>query len=332
MPFPLASDRRNLTVTTVTATNRIRRVALVGAGIIGAGWAVRLLAAGISVVATDPSAGAERRFRRAVTAGLEALSMPATALADTAAVSFANSVAGAVVGADFVQESAIEDEAVKRRILVEIDECAPPGVIVASSTSALQPSALQYGMRHPERFLVAHPFNPVYLIPLVELVPGQSTSAATMATTTSFYADIGMTPLTLAVELPGFLANRLQEALWREALWLVRDGVATTAQVDAALTSALGLRWALMGPFETFHLAGGDGGIRQMLEHFGPSLQDPICHAVAPDLTDELTARIGISCDEQFTGHTVASLVVRRDNFLRDLQELLRKYRSTPAV
>ena len=185
---------------------------------------------------------------------------------------FVGSLAEAVEDADVVQESVPEDEALKRRLLAEIDEHAPPETLVCSSTSGLLPSLLQADMGRPERFVVGHPFNPVYLLPLVEVVAGERTSEETAARACAFYASLGMWPLRVRREIEGFVADRLLEALWREALWLVHDGVATTAEIDDAIRFGPGLRWAQMGSFLTYRIAGGEGGVRQFMAQFGPAL------------------------------------------------------------
>ena len=194
----------------------------------------------------------------------------------------------AVENADLIQENAPEREEIKRKLLAEIDQYAKPDAIIASSTSGLMPTTLQADCARPERVIVAHPFNPVYLIPLVEIVGGQSTSSAVVKKAENFYHCIGMKPLVVSTEIEGHIADRLMEAIWREALHLVNDGVATTEEVDAAIVYGPGLRWALMGPFLTLHLAGGEQGMRHMLAQFGPALKLPWTKLVAPELTEEL--------------------------------------------
>ena len=178
-------------------------------------------------------------------------------------------------GGDVVQESAPEDESLKRRLLAEIDRHAPPDALVCSSTSGLLPSRLQADMARPERFVVGHPFNPVYLLPLVEVVAGERTSAEAVERASAFYTSIGMVPLRVRREIDGFIADRLLEALWREALWLVHDGVATTGEIDDAIRYGPGLRWAQMGTFLTYRIAGGEGDMRHFFAQFGPALQWP---------------------------------------------------------
>lgn len=245
--------------------------------------------------------------------------------ADQGRLTFAKTVAECVADADFVQENAPEREGLKQDLLAEID-AANGEAIVASSTSGLLPSVISAKMTRPERMLVGHPFNPVYLLPLVELVGGERTSKATIQTASAFYKSIGMRPLPLKKEIEGFVADRLMEALWREALWLVNDDIATTEEIDAAVVYGCGLRWSLMGTFLTFHLAGGEGGMRHMLHQFGPALKLPWTKLVAPELTDELIDKVAGGCEEQAAGRSIKQLETRRDDFLVELLALVQKY------
>lgn len=311
----------------MSAPSTVQHVAIVGTGVIGAGWAARHLAHGLEVIATDPAAGAEARLREATRAAIPALASQGFDMAGWAErLHFTADVEAAVAQADFIQESAPEREDLKRTVLARIDAAAPVSAIIASSSSGLLPSRLQAGLVHPERMLIAHPFNPVYLLPLVELVAGTQTSRDSVTRAADFYRAVGMRPLVVRKEIEGFIADRLMEALWREALHLVNDGVATTEEADAAVVYGCGLRWALMGTFLTFHLAGGDAGMRHMLEQFGPALKLPWTHTVAPELTDQLIDRVVEGCEQQAAGRSVADLVKRRDEFLVRLIELAGEY------
>ena len=308
-------------------SQKIAKVALIGAGVIGSGWAARCLAAGLDVVAYDPSPDAPAAMRAAVVGAWRSLERRGLATgASPARLRFAKSLGECLEGADFIQESAPEREPLKQRLLAEIDARAPRAAIIASSTSGLLPSRLCADMAHPERLVVGHPFNPVYLLPLVEVVGGDKTSAATMAAACAFYTSLGMRPLPLRREIEGFVADRLMEALWREALWLVNDGVATTEEIDAAVVYGCGLRWSLMGTFLTFHLAGGEGGMRHMLHQFGPALKLPWTKLVAPELTDALIDKVANGCEDQAQGRSIKQLEARRDDFLVDLLSLVQKY------
>lgn len=310
-----------------TFTSNIKHVALVGTGVIGAGYAARWLAHGLDVTATDPAPDGEQRLRKAIGEAGPALTRQGFEMADwERRLKFAPSVASAVADADFIQECAPEREDLKRRVLAEIDAAAPGASLLASSSSGLLPSRIQVDCRHPERVFIAHPFNPVYLLPLVELVPGKQTAPEAIEAAKTFYRAIGMRPLVVRREIEGYVADRLMEALWREALHLVNDGVATTEEADAAVVYGCGLRWALMGTFLTFHLAGGDAGMRHMLEQFGPALKLPWTHTQAPELTDELIDRVVDGCNYQAAGRSVAELVRRRDEFLVRLLDLVKQY------
>lgn len=305
----------------------INKVAVVGTGVIGSGWAARFLASGMDVVATDPGRGAEGRLRRNIDIAWKALEeVGLHPNASIERLTFTTDLEQAVANVDFIQESAPEDEQFKCDLLKKIDRIAPFDVIIASSTSAFLPSRLQADLLHPARFLVGHPFNPVYLLPLVEIVPGTQTSGSVVERSETFYRTMGMRPLILKTEVYGFLANRLQEALWREALWLVSEGVATTEELDASVVYGCGLRWALMGTCLTFHLAGGDEGMKHMLEHFGPALKLPMTKLEGPELSPELFKRMVDGCDFQAAGRPVSELNARRDQFLVELLPLVKKY------
>jgi carnitine 3-dehydrogenase len=229
---------------------------------------------------------------------------------------FTKDLASAVRDADFVQESSPEDERLKRAVLAEIDGVALPHVVVASSSSGLLPSRLQLRCGHPERVLIGHPFNPVYLLPLVEVIAGKQTSASAIKRANAFYRSLGMRPLHVQQEIAGYISDRLQEALWREALHLVADGIATTQEIDDAIIYGPGLRWAFMGTFLGFHLAGGDGGMEHMLEQFGPALKLPWTKLRAPDLTSELAQRVVNGAKSQANGRSVKELERWRDDQL----------------
>ncbi|MDX6350393.1 MAG: carnitine 3-dehydrogenase [Streptomyces sp.] len=305
----------------------VRTVAVVGTGVIGGGWAAHFLRMGYDVVAYDPGPGAEDRLNALVDGAwpaLERLGLAEGARRDR--LRFAATLAEAVGQADFVQESTPERLEAKIRVLAEIDEAAPPGVVVASSTSGLAMTDMQTGCRTPGRFVVGHPFNPPYLIPLVEVVGGKATDPAAVDWADRFYRHAGKVSLVMDQELPGFIGNRLQEALWREALHMVAAGEATVDQLDASIAYGPGLRWALMGPCLTFHLAGGPGGMAHMLDHFGPALLEPWTRLEAPELTPHLRDRMVAGVQEPAAGRTIAELEEERDDFLVDLLLLLERH------
>jgi carnitine 3-dehydrogenase len=228
--------------------------------------------------------------------------------------------------ADFIQENVPEQLELKQRVLGDISRHARPGVIIASSTSGLMPSDLQRSMQSPERFCVAHPFNPVYLLPLVEIVGGELTSAATLQVASDFFRFIGMHPLRVRKEIPGHLTDRLQEALWREILHMVNDGVATTGELDESIIYGPGLRWAGMGTNLIYHLAGGESGMRHMLEQFGPCLKWPWTKLEAPELTEALIDRMVEGTQQQAAGRSIRELERLRDDYLVAIQQVLRRY------
>lgn len=296
----------------------IRTAAVIGGGVIGAGWAARFLLNGIDVSVFDPHPEAERRLR-AVLANAERAQARLTMAppARQGVLRFTASLAEAVAGADLVQESAPEREDLKRGLLAAIDAAAPAGSLICSSTSGLRPSRLQAEMARPGRFLVAHPFNPVYLLPLVELCGGEKTAPETIARAVTFYEGIGMRPLHVRREIDGFIADRLLEALWREALWLVHDDVATVEEVDDAIRFGAGLRWAAMGTFLLYRLAGGEGGMRHFMEQFGPALQLPWTKLTeVPELTPEFLDRLAAQSDAQAAGADLGTLERKRDDCL----------------
>ncbi|MFB9867440.1 L-carnitine dehydrogenase [Vreelandella sulfidaeris] len=304
------------------------RLAVIGTGVIGNGWIARALAHGWDVVAFDPDPKAPARTRAFVDSAWSSLTQ--LGLAPNASIdrlSFVTSIEEAVTGADLIQENVPERLELKQEILAAIDATAAPDVIIGSSTSGFKPTDLQQRcQRAPGRVMVAHPFNPVYLLPLVELVGGEATHAEQLSTAQALYQALAMRPLVVRREIEGHIADRLMEALWREALHLVNDGVATTEEIDAAVVYGCGLRWSLMGTFLTFHLAGGEPGMRHMLEQFGPALKLPWTKLQAPELTDELIDKVVEGCEYQAAGRSVATLDRRRDDFLVELLAVVHKY------
>jgi carnitine 3-dehydrogenase len=306
----------------------VRTVAVVGAGVIGAGWAAHFLRQGYDVVAWDPGSGAAHRLASFVGNAwpvLERLGLDPGASPDR--LRFAGSLGEATAGAEFVQESAPEVLEAKVALLAELDTVTPPDIVIASSTSGFMMSDMAARTRTPGRFVVGHPFNPPYLIPLVEIVGGRLTGQAAVAWAEKFYAGTGKVCLTMDSEVPGFVGNRLQEALWREALHMIDSGQATVQQIDDSITYGPGLRWALMGPVLTFHLAGGQGGMTHMFDHFGPALLQPWTRLTAPELTPRLRDLVVSGVDESAGGMTIQQLERRRDDFLADLLLLIEKHR-----
>ena len=305
----------------------VRTLGVIGTGVIGAGWAARALAHGLDVVAWDPAPGWQERLVAAVENAWPALqNVGLYPGADIDRLHCADSLDAACRTADFIQESAPEQLELKQALHEQIDAQAPPEIIVASSTSGLLPTDLQARCRHPERLVVGHPFNPVYLLPLVEVLGGERTSAASIDRAMAFYRDLGMYPLRVRTEIEGFLSDRLQEALWRELLHLVNDGVATTDELDAAIVYGPGLRWAFMGACLTFHLAGGDAGMEDFMKQFGPALKLPWTRLAAPELSNELIARMAEGTRRQADGRTVKELERLRDDCLVAIMQALKRF------
>jgi carnitine 3-dehydrogenase len=305
----------------------VRRVGVIGTGVIGGGWAAHFLRVGLDVVAFDPAPGAEDRLRRFVAETwptLERLGLHDGAHQDR--LSFATDLGAAARGTEFIQESTREDGPTKIRILAEIDAAADPTTVVASSTSGFSMTMLQQDAVHAERLVVGHPFNPPYLIPLVEVVGGERTDPAVVDWAVAFYTHVGKYGLKMTKELPGFLGNRLQEAMWREALHMVAAGEATVEEIDASVTYGPGLRWALMGPCLTFHLAGGQGGMGYMLDHFGAALLEPWTRLEAPELTPELRERMVEGSLREAAGRSITELERERDEFIVELLALRERY------
>lgn len=300
----------------------IRQVAVIGAGTIGASWAAYFLSRGLAVRAWDPSPGAPDLMRRMIEGAWPVLMrLGGKADADPNAWSFEADPVAAVSDADFVQESAPERLEMKQGLLARLDAALPPDVVIASSTSGLLASRLSEGCAHPGRVVIGHPFNPPHLIPLVEVVGGAKGSPEAVAAAMAFYRAIGKHPIEIRKEVPGHLANRLQAALWREAVHLVAEGVATVADVDAAISEGPGLRWALMGPHTTFHLAGGEGGIAHFLHHLMPAVTswwDDLGH---PRVDERVQAMLTAGVDAATGGATTAELARRRDAALVRLLE-----------
>jgi 3-hydroxyacyl-CoA dehydrogenase len=253
-------------------------VAVIGTGTIGASWVALFLANGLAVRASDPAPGAGQRLRDAVAEAWPALaalgrSGGRDAAQALAALTFCASPEEAARGAGWVQENAPERIEVKRDTYARLESALAPETIIASSTSGIMPSELQQGMAHPQRLVVGHPFNPPHLVPLVEVVPGRATDEATVAAAMAFYAALGKTPIRLHKEVTGHIANRLQAAIWREAIHLAREGVASVADIDLAVSAGPGQRWAIMGQSAVFNLGGGPGGMAHFLDHLGPAVE-----------------------------------------------------------
>ena len=303
----------------------MKKVALIGGGVIGGGWAARFLLNGLDVNVFDPSDRAERSLNEMLTNAIHAYSKLTMApLLKPGKLFFFDSLEKAVQDIEFIQESAPERLELKRSIINQIDRYATETALICSSTSGLKPSFLQAEMEHPERFMVGHPFNPVYLLPLVEICGGEQTSPEAKQHAAEFYREVGMKPLILRKEIDAFIADRLLEAVWREGLWLIRDDVASTEELDDAIRYGFGLRWAQMGLFETYRVAGGEAGMRHFISQFGPTLSLPWTKLMdVPELNEELIEKIVSQSDAQSGKHSIRELErIRDDNLVAIMQGL----------
>jgi carnitine 3-dehydrogenase / betainyl-CoA thioesterase len=303
-----------------------RTAAILGGGVIGGGWAARFLLMGWDVRVFDPSPTAET----AMAAMLERARAALPALYDVAlpaegVLSFHQTISDAVARAEWIQESVPERLELKRKLYQQVQSSCDEAAIIASSTSGFMPSELQACATRPEQIIVAHPFNPVYLLPLVELVGSGATGAGVLDRAEAVLRAVGMSPLRVRAEIPAHIADRFLEAVWREALWLIKDGVATTEEIDDAIRMGFGLRWGQMGLFETYRVAGGPAGMKHFIAQFGPALEWPWTKLMdVPELTDELIDRIAAQSDAQ-SGHlSIAELETLRDGNLVGMMRSLK--------
>ncbi len=312
----------------------IRRIAIIGTGVIGASWTALFLAKGLEVVATDVAPDAEtslRRFVKAAWPALERLGLAPSA--SQSRLTFTRDLPTAVAGADLIQENGPERLDFKKKLYGQLDELLPPDVIIASSSSGLTMSEIQSGAAsHPERCVIAHPFNPPHLIPLVEIVGGAKTSEATIRRAAEFYTSIGQRTVRLNKEMPGHVANRLQAALAREVYYLVADGVVSAADVDTALCWGPGLRWGVMGNMMLNHLGGGPGGIEHFFQQFTGPMAAWWKTLGSPVLTPEVQKKLIDSVHAEVGSRSIDELAAERDEILLGLIELRTKGAKTPAA
>ena len=306
----------------------INKIAIIGTGVIGSGWTLRLLAKKKEVYVFDSNLKQEKFLLDEIKRTTKSLkSFYKTSTVSTKKLFFKKSIKEAVKDADLIQESGPENEKIKKKIVKEISKWSKPNAIIASSSSGLLPSKIQSACKNPARFIIAHPFNPVYLLPLVELVKGKKTKNNFIKKSEIFYRSLGMLPLIVKKEIEGYLSDRLQESMWRESLHIINENLASTDDLDKAIIHGPGLRWSLMGTFLTFHLAGGKLGMRHMLKQFGPALKLPWTKLKAPKLTKKLSNRIIKGAKKQSKGKSIKELTTIRDNFLIDLLKLKNKYK-----
>jgi len=303
-----------------------KTAAIIGGGVIGGGWAARFLLNGWNVNLFDPDPQAERKMAEVLANARHALPMLYdTAMPAEGKLTHFKTIAEAVQNVDWIQESVPERLDLKHRVYAEIEATADTATVIGSSTSGFKPSELQQGAKHPERFLVTHPFNPVYLLPVIEVVPSPANSKASVETAKSVLTSVGLYPLHVRAEIDAHIADRFLEAVWREALWLIKDGIATTEEIDNVIRYGFGLRWAQMGLFETYRIAGGEAGMRHFIEQFGPCLSWPWTKLMdVPELTDELIDTIADQSDAQSGHKTIRELERLRDNNLVAIMRALK--------
>ena len=305
----------------------IKKVAIIGTGVIGAGWIIRCLAHNKIVYAFDKDINLKKNLileiKRTWPFVKKLFNKKKLNLKN---FHFFTSIEQTLKEADFIQECATENYSLKTKLMNTIGKYAKSNSIISSSSSGLLPTRIYSKCRNPERGIIGHPFNPVYLLPAVEIVPGKRTTRKILSLAKKFYKSISMNPIMVKNELPGYLSDRLQEALWREGLHIINEGYATTEELDRAIEDGPGLRWSLMGTFLTFHLAGGKLGMKHMLEQFGPALKLPWTKLKAPKLSKKLSSRLISGTRNQAKGKSVAKISNIRDQYLVELQKLRKKY------
>ena len=305
----------------------IKKIAVIGTGVIGTGWIIRCLAHNKKVIAFDKDLKLEKKLlieiKRAWPFVKKLFNKKKLNLKN---FKYVTSIEEAVKDADFIQECAPENYKLKINLMNNISKKAKSNAIISSSSSGLLPTRIYSKCKNPARAMIGHPFNPVYLCPGVEIVAGKKTKKRFLNKANKFYKSISMNPIMVKKELPGYLADRLQEALWREALHIINEGYATTKDLDRAIEDGPGLRWSLMGTFLTFHLAGGKSGMKHMLKQFGPALKLPWTKLKAPKLSKKLSARVIKGTKQQAKGKSVSSISNIRDEYLVNLQKLRKKY------
>ncbi len=307
--------------------NKIKNITVIGTGVIGTGWILRFLAFNKKVTAYDPSVKQKDYLKKELKRTKSSIEKLYNKKINIKNLVFSSNIEDAVSKADLIQENVPERLELKKKVINQLSQFAPKNCIIASSSSGLLPSELQSNCIYPKRFIIAHPFNPVYILPLVEIVKGNKTSKIIVNKADKFYKNLHMKTLIVNKELPGFLSDRLQEALWREGLHIINEGYASTKDLDEAITYGPGMRWALMGTFLTFHLAGGEMGMKHMLDQFGPALKLPWTKLKSPNLNKRLKDKIITGTKYQSKNLSINKLSNMRDNFLIDLLDLKKKYR-----
>ena len=300
--------------------------AIIGGGVIGGGWAARFLLNGWDVRVFDPDPEAERKIGEVLDNARRSLpGLTDAPLPPEGVLSFHASIGDAVAGAGWIQESVPERLEIKLATFAEIQGACDEEAVIGSSTSGFKPSELQEGAARPGQIMVAHPFNPVYLLPLIELVTTPENAPELVETAKGLLSELGLYPLHLKKEIDAHVADRFLEAVWREALWLVKDGIATTEEIDNAIRYGFGIRWAQMGLFETYRVAGGEAGMKHFMAQFGPALKWPWTKLMdVPEFTDELVDLIAGQSDAQSGAYSIRELERIRDNNLVAMMRALK--------
>ncbi|MCA0434036.1 MAG: L-carnitine dehydrogenase [Proteobacteria bacterium] len=306
---------------------KIKTVGIAGTGLIGAGWAARLLFRGFDVIAYDVSPAAEEKLKAQIKTAWPSLENLLGKPKKKGKLKFTTDLKEMASKSDFIHEAAPEREELKIRLFKEIDAAARPDVIIASSSSGFLPTNLQSQCAHPERIIIGHPFNPVYLLPLVETVPGEKTSEEAMDRAGVYFEAIGMHVLRLKKEIMGYICDRLQEALWREALHILNKDIGTTGDIDDSIVYSAGMRWAFMGSFLTYHLAGGPGGMRDFIKQFDPTLELDWTDLKFPKWNATLEQRLVEGCEAQAGGRAVREIEAKRNAVLVDMMKLFKKHK-----
>ena len=308
-------------------SSKINKVAVIGTGVIGTGWIIRMLVHNKKVTAFDLNLKQKTILIKEIKRSLPFVKkLFKKNIINLKNLSFRTSLIETIKDADFIQECATENYKLKTKLLSSIGKYSKSSAIISSSSSGLLPSIIFSKCKNPNRGIIGHPFNPVYMLPAVEIVPGKKTSKLILKKANDFYKSISMNPINVKKELPGYLADRLQEALWREGLHIINEGYATTEDLDRVIEDGPGLRWSLMGTFLTFHLAGGKAGMKHMLEQFGPALKLPWTKLKAPKLSKKLTKRLVDGTKKQSKGKSVARISNIRDEYLLELLLMRKKY------
>ena len=311
-----------------------KTAAIIGGGVIGGGWLARFLLNGWDVNVYDPDPEAERKIAAVLENARHALPMLYDhALPPEGALTFCTTLQAAVAKADWIQESVPERLDIKHSVLADIQNSCRKDAILASSTSGFKPSELQEKSDYPDQIMVCHPFNPVYLLPLIEVVPSGATSSTHVDAAKEILASVGLYGLHVRKEIDAHIADRFLEAVWREGLWLIKDGIATTEEIDDAIRYGFGLRWAQMGLFETYRIAGGEAGMAHFIAQFGPCLEWPWTKLMdVPELTDELVAKIADQSDAQSGDLSIRELERLRDNNLVAMMRALKQQGSAAGA